>query len=141
MQIRCPSCGAPITDDAKFCHHCGTKLPDNTQKIEIKSEIKIEDTARLEEVRLKYDLEEKKRNDATEIKRNELRVLKTKLWISWILCIVSLCVAITIYNPIPIENSPFSTPLFILSVASGIYAIILSISLFFKTVFRKKYKS
>lgn len=138
MQTNCPACGAPITDDARFCSHCGAKLPDNTQRIEIKSEIKIEDTAKLEEVRLKYELEEKKRQEKSESKRSGSRFLKVKLWISWIVCVASLCVGMMLYDPIPIKNNPLSTPFMILFTASGIYALVLTFSSLAKKFKREK---
>lgn len=41
MEIKCPNCGAGITDDSKFCKYCGAKLPDDTQRIEIEHNINI----------------------------------------------------------------------------------------------------
>ena len=35
MEIKCPTCGAGIDADGKFCKYCGTKLPDDTQRIEV----------------------------------------------------------------------------------------------------------
>lgn len=31
--MNCENCGAPITDDAKFCKYCGAKLPEPEQTI------------------------------------------------------------------------------------------------------------
>ena len=136
--MNCPACGAPITDDARFCAYCGAKLSDNTQRIEIKSEIKIEDTAKLEEVKRKFELEEKKHFDSIRTNKNEFKNLKIKLWISWLICIISFGTALTIYDPIPIQNSPFTTPCLVLFVASGIYAIVLSFSYLLKIIKHKK---
>lgn len=138
MQINCLACGAPVTDGAKFCSHCGTRLPDNTQRIEIKKEIKIEDSAKLEEIRLKYALEEKERQAKNESKRNGTRFLKVKLWISWIVCVASLSIAMALYNPIPIRYNPLSTPFFILFVASGIYALVITFSWVSKKIKHEK---
>ncbi len=38
-EIKCPTCGAGIDSDGKFCKFCGTKLPDNTQHIEVSGTI------------------------------------------------------------------------------------------------------
>ena len=130
MPSNCQVCGAPITDDARFCSHCGAKLPDNTQRIEVKSEIKFEDTAKLEEVRLRYELEEKKRKEKSESKRSGSRYIKIKLWVSWLICIATMCVAMMLYDPIPIRNNPLSTPFMIVSTASGIYALVITFSYF-----------
>lgn len=138
MQTNCPGCGAPVTDDARFCSHCGSKLPDNAQRIEIKSEIKIEDAAKLEEVRLKYQLEEKKRQDKREIKQNGVKGIKIKLWVSWIICVASLGVGMMLYDPFPSKNNPLSMPFIILFFASGIYALIITFSYFMKKYSRKK---
>ena len=138
MPTHCPTCGAPITDDARFCSHCGAKLPDNIQRIELKSEIKYEDTARLEEVRLKYELEEKKRQEKSESKRSGIRFIKIKLWVSWLISIATMCVAMMLYDPIPIKNNPLSTPFMIVSTASGIYAIVITFSYFAKKLRQRR---
>ena len=127
MQTNCSACGAPITDDARFCSHCGTKLPDNTQRIEIKSEIKIEDKAKLEEVRLKYEMEEKKLQERNEAKRSGTRYIKIKLWASWLICIASFAVVMALYKPWPAKNNnPLSSVFSVIFFASGIYALIIT---------------
>ena len=129
MQTNCSVCGAPIRDDAKFCSHCGAKLPDSTQKLEIKSEIKIEDSARLEEVRLKYELEERERQEKKEAGRSSSRIRKIKLWTSWLLCIAFLCIGMALfYSGSRDQNKAISTIFMILFMASGIYALIVTFS-------------
>lgn len=48
MAYVCSQCGAPLTNDSKFCSHCGAKVDDGT----IRAEITINDTARIKEVEL-----------------------------------------------------------------------------------------
>ena len=122
MQNNCPNCGSPITDDARFCSHCGSKLPDNTQRTV--TEIKFEDAAKLEEVRLKYALEEKK----SEAKRSGSKSLKIKRWTGWLLCIVCLCLFMIFHE----TNEPLATVFLILFLASGIYALAATILSVFK---------
>lgn len=122
MQNNCPNCGSPITDDARFCSHCGSKLPDNTQRTI--TEIKFEDTAKLEEVRLKYALEEK----ISDAKRSGSKSLKIKRWTGWLLCIVCLCLFMIFHE----TNEPLATVFLILFLASGIYALATTILSVFK---------
>ena len=124
MQSNCPVCGAPITDESRFCSHCGAKLPENVRKI------KIEDAAKLEEVRLKYEMQERERQEKNESKRTSSKSLKTKRWIGWLLCIACLCGGMVFRD----SNPNLSLVLFILFMASGIYAIIIS----FASLFRKR---
>ena len=139
LHRNCPACGAPITDDARFCSHCGTKLPDDTQRIEIKSEIKIEDAAKLEEVRLKHELEERKWQEKHETKSSGTRYIKIKLWVSWLICIASLCVAMVTYDSIEAKShNEIAMPCFIIFIASGIYAIVITFSNLLRKIRRKK---
>lgn len=39
MVSKCPNCGANIDSDDKFCKFCGTKLPDDTTRVEISGKI------------------------------------------------------------------------------------------------------
>ena len=120
MQSNCPACGAPITDNSKFCSHCGARLADNEQKIT------IEDKAKLEEIRLKYELEERK----NESRRTSSKVLKIKRWVSWLLCVACLCVGVFLHK----TNENVSVVFGILFMASGIYAVIIT----FASLFRKR---
>ena len=119
----CPSCGSPITDDSRFCSHCGAKLPESTQKLEIK----IEDTAKLEEVRLKYRME--------EANRSVSKADKIKRWVGWILCVAFLCLAIITRDP---NNQNLSVVFFILFMASGIFAIVVTFTSAIRKIFRRK---
>ena len=134
MNNKCPACGAPINDDAKYCSYCGTKYPDNIQRYEIKSEIKIEDKAKLEEIRLKYEMEEKERLEKSTSNKGEFKSLKVKLWISWILFIVLFSAAIYL----SIQNDTMGLPLAVFSIFIGIYAIITTFSWIFKKIISHK---
>ena len=108
MANNCPSCGSPITDDARFCSHCGNKLPDNTLRIEIKTEntteyktqYRYEDAAKLEEIRLRYEREEKqeeiKRQEKKEKEEIKTKGLKKLCLICWIAAAILLLLAILI---------------------------------------------
>ncbi len=99
MSYNCPACGSPITDDARFCSHCGVKLPDNVQRIEIKTENKTqyryEDAAKLEEIRLRYEREEKMENLRRQEQKEEAEkhAKATKK-----LCIICWAVGIILFS-------------------------------------------
>lgn len=109
IMFRCPSCGASIQKD-----------PNRNSM--------YEDTAKLEEIRLKYELEERKRQENNESKRNVSKSLKIKRWISWLLCVASLCIGMFTRN----SNSDISVVFGVLFFAFGIYAIVISITSIFK---------
>lgn len=137
MSTHCPSCGAPVTEDSRFCSHCGTKLPENVQRIEIQAhnttEIKIEDAAKLEEVRLRYELEGKKLQDRMETKRQGIKPHKTKCTIALLLSIVFLCISLLVSK----GNENLSTVFGILFMASGIYGIYSGGVYLIKNIFKK----
>ena len=122
MKRNCPGCGAPITDESSFCSHCGTKLPDNVQKIQ------IEDAAKIEEVRLKYEMQERERQEINESKRRSSKAMKIKRWVSWIFCIVCLCIGVSSVH----VNQDLGVIAMLLSCASGIYALIITFASFFR---------
>ncbi len=118
MENHCPTCGAPITDNVQFCSHCGARLPDTSRTIEIK----YEDAVKLEELRLKYEAEEKQRQENREAKKRRSKALRIRRWVSWLLCILFLCVAMAIK-----DNRTLTGIFGILFFAAGIYAIIITV--------------
>lgn len=127
MQNHCPTCGAPITDHARFCAHCGAKLPDADAARTI--EIKYEDAAKLEEVRLKYEAEERQRLEKQEAGKRGARALKIKRWAGWLLCVLFLCLGMAVR-----EDRTLSAIFVLLFVAAGVYAFVITIL----SVFRRR---
>ena len=123
MQNHCPSCGAPITDQTGFCSHCGARLPDTSRTLEIK----YEDAVKLEEIRLKYENEERQRQEEQESKNRRSRSLRIRRWTGWLLCILFLCVAMSIK-----DNRTLTAVFGMLFFAAGIYAIVITIMSVFK---------
>ena len=123
MQNHCSACGAPITDNAQFCSHCGARLPDAAQTIEIR----YEDAAKLEEVRLKHESEERQRQEKLEARNQRSKALRIKRWVSWLLCICFLCVAMLIR-----DNRTLTGVFGVLFFAAGIYAVIITAMSVFK---------
>lgn len=62
--MKCPQCGAEVRE-GKFCNYCGASLPDNTKRIEVKIDKRVEDVAEVR--RAEY-----------EAKESELRQKKMK---------------------------------------------------------------
>lgn len=44
--MNCPNCGAAVKE-GKFCNYCGAKLPDDTKRVEVNINKKIEDVAEI----------------------------------------------------------------------------------------------
>ncbi len=62
--MKCPQCGAEVRE-GKFCNYCGASLPDDTKRVEVKIDKRIEDVAEVR--RAEY-----------EAKESELRQKKMK---------------------------------------------------------------
>ena len=55
--MNCPNCGAVIKE-GKFCNYCGAKLPDDTKRVEVNINKRIEDVAEMK--RADYETAESK---------------------------------------------------------------------------------
>ena len=134
MLTNCPTCGAPVTGEGLFCTHCGVRLPDSVPKAETNSRnadgSQYEDTARLEEVRLKYEQEEKQRLEKKEAKERESKVLRIKRWVSGLLCIAFLCLGMVFID----SDNNLSAVFGVLFFATGAYAFFIIVM----SVFRKR---
>ena len=115
MQTHCPSCGAPITEDVPFCSHCGARLPEHKDP-------------KLEEVRLKYEREEKERQENKAAAQSRKKAMKIRIWISWALTLVFFCLMMFLYK----GNESLLAIIAILFFVSGIYAIIVSLIFLFR---------
>ena len=47
MSLKCPDCGASLTDDSRFCRYCGAKIDDGVKRTEIKIDKHVEDVAEI----------------------------------------------------------------------------------------------
>ena len=88
--MKCPDCGAPITDESRFCSHCGAKLDDGVKRTEININKRIEDVAEIK--RADYEEAEsriRQRKEEAKVKQNKVRhwtcyILIALSAISWI---------------------------------------------------------
>lgn len=55
--MNCPNCGA-VVKEGKFCNYCGAKLPDDTKRVEVNINKRIEDVAEMK--RADYETDESK---------------------------------------------------------------------------------
>lgn len=76
--MNCPNCGAAIKEEGRFCNYCGAKLPDDTKRVEVKIDKRIEDVAEVK--RASY--EEKESILRQKQMKRDLRRGKVK----WITC-------------------------------------------------------
>lgn len=81
-RIKCSQCGASIESGSKFCRFCGTQVPDNT----FRAEVKFEDVAQLRQAELEHARKSKLLYRLTEVQKaltqeHEVRMeqLKTKV--------------------------------------------------------------
>ena len=108
-EIKCPTCGAGIDSDGKFCKYCGTKLPDDTQRINVSGVIdhnvnirkesinqtriaKAEIRARREEA--KAAAEAQRIKNLAEYERERRETIKHNNKVSLIACGVLLLISI-----------------------------------------------
>ena len=49
--MKCPSCGSPVKE-GRFCNYCGAKLPDDTTRVEVNVNQRIEDVAEIKRAEL-----------------------------------------------------------------------------------------
>lgn len=75
--MNCPNCGA-VVKEGKFCNYCGAKLPDDTKRVEVNINKRIEDVAEMK--RADYETDESKLKQ--KLMKKELRKGKVK----WITC-------------------------------------------------------
>ena len=95
--MNCPSCGA-VVKEGKFCNYCGAKLPDNTKRVEVKIEKRIEDVAEVK--RAAY--EEKESELRQKQMKRDLRKGKVKWTIIGILTLYGI-LNIVFKGPWPIS--------------------------------------
>lgn len=87
QRVKCPQCGASIESGSKFCAHCGTQIPDDVQK----ANIRIEDLAELK----RLELEEKKMQDEKEQRDRKRRNRKI---VSFILILFGVAFGVLSYS-------------------------------------------
>lgn len=92
--MNCPNCGAAIKD-GKFCNYCGAKLPDDTKRVEVKIDKRIEDIAEVR--RAQYEEQESKLRQK-QMKR-DLRKGKVKWTICGIIFLLGILCAVFNWNP------------------------------------------
>lgn len=64
--MKCPSCGSPVKE-GRFCNYCGAKLPDDTTRVEVNVNQRIEDVAEMK--RADYETEESKLRQKQELRK------------------------------------------------------------------------
>lgn len=75
--IKCPECGAIITNESKFCNYCGARIEDGTKRVEVKIDKRVEDVAEVK--RATY--EEKESLIRQKTMKREIRLSRIKLGI------------------------------------------------------------
>lgn len=90
--MNCPNCGA-VVKEGKFCNYCGAKLPDDTKRVEVNINKRIEDVAEIK--RAEYETKE---SELHQKKVNaQFRARKVRRWsclIALAICIVLVLIAI-----------------------------------------------
>lgn len=68
--MHCPNCGSPVKE-GRFCNYCGAKLPDDTTRVEVNVNKRIEDVAEMK--RADYETEESKLRQKQEARKYKAR--------------------------------------------------------------------
>ena len=84
--MKCPDCGAPITDDSRFCNHCGAKLDDGVKRMEVNINKRIEDVAEMK----RADYEEKESKLRLKQEERKIKQNKAKHLVCYILLIIGV---------------------------------------------------
>ncbi len=71
--MNCPNCGA-VVKEGKFCNYCGAKLPDDTKRVEVNINKRIEDVAEMK--RADYENEESKLRQKQEARKYRANTAK-----------------------------------------------------------------
>ena len=81
--MNCPNCGAAVKE-GKFCNYCGAKLPDDTKRVEVNVNKRIEDVAEMK--RADYETDESKLYQRKM--KAEFRAKKVRRWSCLILLFI-----------------------------------------------------
>ncbi len=124
--MNCPNCGAVIKE-GKFCNYCGAKLPDDTKRVEVNINKRIEDVAEIK--RAEYETEESKlrrRQMKQDLRRGTFRRI-----VFWMVIgggLASLCTYLIDKYLIKLPVMVYTVP----ALVFGVGVIIGMISLLFK---------
>lgn len=109
--MNCPNCGAVIKE-GKFCNYCGAKLPDDTKRVEVKIDKRIEDVAEIK--RADYETEESK------LKQRQMKAefagRKIRRWsclILLVICVIVSAIFLAWSGPVPAFVGLFGTSLLV----------------------------
>ena len=86
--MNCPNCGA-VVKEGKFCNYCGAKLPDDTKRVEVNVNKRIEDVAEMK--RADYETAESK------FRQRQMREALLGRKIRRYACIILLAAAVVCY--------------------------------------------
>ena len=89
--MNCPNCGA-VVKEGKFCNYCGAKLPDDTKRVEVNINKRIEDVAEMK--RADYETDESKiRQKGMRQDLQSRKVKRISCLVLLGICIISFCYA------------------------------------------------
>lgn len=114
--MNCPNCGAAVKE-GKFCNYCGAKLPDDTKRIEVNINKKIEDVAEIK--RAEYETQE------SELwRRKEAREYRSRTVKRWV-CLILLAInaGLVLYGFITHPVGPMAF-LSAIGIFAGIFMLI-----------------
>ena len=116
MDIKCPACGAHLSDGSRFCNYCGVKIDDGIKRSEIRIEQRNEDVA--EVIRAQYEKKESEIRIQNAISEKQKR--KTKRYTLIIMLVISSIIGgIGFANPIDAEGHPGGIPGTFVIIAIG----------------------
>ena len=117
--MNCPNCGAAVKE-GKFCNYCGAKLPDDTKRVEVNINKKIEDVAEIK--RASY--EEQESQLIRKMMKRDLRRGKVKriVLISYVAVTLILLLPSIINSKAPLTSTGYAgIAILILLIGFGMF--------------------
>ena len=115
--MNCPNCGAAVKE-GKFCNYCGAKLPDDTKRVEVNINKRIEDVAEMK--RADYETDESKLKQRQM--KAEFAARKTRRWACLIL--LAICVVLSVPAFLNLVKSSSMVWIGALSAVAGFFLLI-----------------
>lgn len=114
--MNCPNCGAAVKE-GKFCNYCGAKLPDDTKRVEVNINKKIEDVAEIK--RAEYETRESELWRRKE--EREYRSRTVKRWACLILLAINAGLVLYGFIARPIGTMAFFSAI---GIFAGVFVLI-----------------
>lgn len=122
--MNCPNCGSAVKE-GKFCNYCGTKLPDDTKRVEVKIDKRIEDVAEVK--RASYEELESAIRQKQELRKMQSASIRRKSCLVILIITLLMTIYAVLFNPVGDIAFLFAISMFI-AIFMAIYIVVLLIT-------------